>query len=66
MSMAQVGEKVIEAMTGKERDYPFIMCNLAAPDMVGHTGVYQATIVACEVCCLYAVFFDTMSILHRF
>jgi 2,3-bisphosphoglycerate-independent phosphoglycerate mutase len=34
----------------QEREYPFIMCNLAAPDMVGHTGVYNATVVACEAC----------------
>ena len=31
--------------TGK---YPFVMCNLAPPDMVGHTGVYEATLTACE------------------
>jgi len=50
MSMAAVGEKVVEAMKGTERDYAFIMCNLAAPDMVGHTGVYEATVKACQEC----------------
>ena len=30
--------------TGK---YPFVMCNFAPPDMVGHTGVYDAAVVAC-------------------
>ncbi len=30
--------------TGK---YPFVMCNFAPPDMVGHTGVYEAALVAC-------------------
>lgn len=25
------------------------MCNLAPPDMVGHTGVYDAAVKACEV-----------------
>lgn len=28
--------------------YPFVMCNLAPPDMVGHTGVYKAAVTACE------------------
>lgn len=32
----------------KNGKYPFVMCNLAPPDMVGHTGVYEATVVACE------------------
>lgn len=26
--------------------YPFVMCNFAPPDMVGHTGVYEATVKA--------------------
>ena len=30
--------------------YPFIMCNFAAPDMVGHTGVYEAAVKACTNC----------------
>ncbi|KAF6002412.1 hypothetical protein F1559_001773 [Cyanidiococcus yangmingshanensis] len=48
MSMYEVGDALIEAMkTGK---YAFIMCNLAAPDMVGHTGVYEAAVVACTHC----------------
>ncbi|BAM80555.1 phosphoglycerate mutase [Cyanidioschyzon merolae strain 10D] len=48
MSMYQVGEALIEAM--KSGKYAFIMCNLAAPDMVGHTGVYEATVEACTHC----------------
>ena len=27
--------------------YPFVMCNFAPPDMVGHTGVYEAAVQAC-------------------
>ena len=27
--------------------YPFVMCNFAPPDMVGHTGVYDAAVIAC-------------------
>ena len=46
MSAAGVAQSMVEAMaTGK---YPFVMCNLAPPDMVGHTGVYEATLTACE------------------
>ncbi|KAF9897791.1 hypothetical protein BX616_004976, partial [Lobosporangium transversale] len=46
MSAAEVGEKVAEEIaTGK---FPFIMCNFAPPDMVGHTGVYEAAIKGVE------------------
>ena len=31
----------------KSGKYPFVMCNFAPPDMVGHTGVYEAAVVAC-------------------
>lgn len=31
-------------------NYPFVMCNLAPPDMVGHTGVYDATVQAVAAC----------------
>lgn len=48
--------KTIE--TGK---YPFVMCNFAPPDMVGHTGKYEAAVIACNAtgtfyhrfCCLF-------------
>ncbi|KAJ2805555.1 hypothetical protein H4R20_002047 [Coemansia guatemalensis] len=43
MSSWEVAEKVSEEIgTGK---YPFVMCNFAPPDMVGHTGDYDA---ACQ------------------
>lgn len=46
MNAAGVAEKMIEQMkNGKHR---FIMCNFAPPDMVGHTGVYEAAVKACE------------------
>ena len=35
--------QMVEAM--KSGKYPFVMCNLAPPDMVGHTGVYDASSV---------------------
>ena len=40
MSAIEVGEKVAEVVESKK--YPFVMCNFAPPDMVGHTGVYEA------------------------
>ncbi|XP_071947559.1 2,3-bisphosphoglycerate-independent phosphoglycerate mutase-like isoform X2 [Antedon mediterranea] len=45
MSVMGVAEKMVETIeSGK---FPFVMCNLAPPDMVGHTGVYDATVKAC-------------------
>lgn len=32
----------------KSKKHPFVMCNFAPPDMVGHTGIYEAAVVACE------------------
>jgi bisphosphoglycerate-independent phosphoglycerate mutase (AlkP superfamily) len=55
MSTDGVRDKVIGAIragekssTGKKPKYDFVMCNFAAPDMVGHTGVFDATVVAVE------------------
>ncbi|XXH02018.1 hypothetical protein Hte_008383 [Hypoxylon texense] len=31
-----------------EQQFPFVMNNFAPPDMVGHTGVYEAAIIGCE------------------
>ena len=31
----------------KSGQYPFVMCNFAPPDMVGHTGEYSPAVVAC-------------------
>ena len=36
---------MIEAI--KSNKYPFVMCNLAPPDMVGHTGQYEPAVKAC-------------------
>lgn len=49
MSQKKVGESLIAAMA-KGDEYPFVMCNLAAPDMVGHTGKYEPAVEACTVC----------------
>lgn len=48
MNMAGVRDSVIEAMA--KQQYPFVMCNLASPDMVGHTGQLDKTIVAVAAC----------------
>jgi len=46
MSAQQVAEEVAKGIeTGK---YPFVMCNFAPPDMVGHTGVYEAAVKGVE------------------
>jgi len=44
MSSHGVAEKVAETL--KEGKYEFIMCNFAPPDMVGHTGMYEAAVKA--------------------
>lgn len=52
MSLVEVCEKLVEAIhSGK---YDMIICNFANPDMVGHTGVFEACVAAIEAidCCL--------------
>ncbi|KAI1840720.1 hypothetical protein JX265_002084 [Neoarthrinium moseri] len=46
MSAAGVGKQVVKRLA--EQKFPFVMNNFAPPDMVGHTGVYEAAIVGCE------------------
>ncbi|KAJ3389120.1 hypothetical protein HDU84_009124 [Entophlyctis sp. JEL0112] len=46
MSAQEVGARVAERVA--ERKYPFVMCNFAPPDMVGHTGVYEAAVRGVE------------------
>lgn len=48
MSLPGVTEKLLEAMSNKEKDYKLIVCNFANPDMVGHTGIWDAVITALE------------------
>lgn len=47
MSAYEVEEKVIEAL--KSKKYQFILVNFANPDMVGHTGIFDAAVNAVEV-----------------
>ncbi len=44
MSVVGVTKKCIECMN---QDYDFILVNFANPDMVGHTGNFDATVKAC-------------------
>lgn len=46
MSAAGVADKLCERI--KEGKYDFLMNNFAPPDMVGHTGVYEAAIKGVE------------------
>lgn len=46
MSAEEVTEKLLAAWNSGK--YSFVVCNLANPDMVGHTGVIPAAIKACE------------------
>lgn len=45
MSAAGVAKQVAKRLA--EHKFPFVMNNFAPPDMVGHTGVYEAAIVGC-------------------
>lgn len=47
MSAPLVTDKLVEAMRGGK--YDVIVCNFANPDMVGHTGDFDATVKAIEV-----------------
>ncbi|MEI7474496.1 MAG: 2,3-bisphosphoglycerate-independent phosphoglycerate mutase [bacterium] len=46
MSAAEVAKNVVEAI--KSNKYGFILVNFANPDMVGHTGVFEAAVKAVE------------------
>jgi 2,3-bisphosphoglycerate-independent phosphoglycerate mutase len=46
MSAREIRDKIIVELETKEAD--FICLNFANPDMVGHTGVFEAAVKACE------------------
>ncbi len=52
MSAAEVTDKLVAAIASKQ--YGFILCNYANPDMVGHTGKLEPTMAAirCVDACL--------------
>lgn len=47
MSAHDIRDKIIPELKNKSAD--FICLNFANPDMVGHTGVFEAAVKACEV-----------------
>ena len=47
MSAPEVTDRLVEAIDGGA--YDAIICNFANPDMVGHTGNFEATVQAIEV-----------------
>lgn len=47
MRTADIAQAVVKAV--KHRRYGCIIANIASPDMVGHTGDFKASVVACEV-----------------
>jgi 2,3-bisphosphoglycerate-independent phosphoglycerate mutase len=46
MSAAEIADRAAEALA--ETDYNLIVLNFANPDMVGHTGDFDAAVAACE------------------
>jgi len=46
MSCLDVADEMAKTIATEK--YPFAMLNFAPPDMVGHTGVYEAAVKACE------------------
>ncbi len=56
MSAFEVADKVVQAL--KSREYDFILVNFANPDMVGHTGIFNAAVKAIETIdnCLDKIF----------
>ncbi|MEK6867453.1 MAG: alkaline phosphatase family protein, partial [Nanoarchaeota archaeon] len=47
MSAEGITEKALAAL--EKKNYDFVLINFANPDLVGHSGNYQATVKACEV-----------------
>ncbi|MDN5202013.1 2,3-bisphosphoglycerate-independent phosphoglycerate mutase [Fulvivirgaceae bacterium BMA10] len=46
MSAGDIKDKIIPEL--KKQDVDFVCLNFANPDMVGHTGVFEAAVKACE------------------
>ena len=46
MKAAETGDEVVKAI--KSGEFPFIRCNFAGGDMVGHTGSIPASVIAVE------------------
>ena len=48
MAMADVADAAVAAIHSDQ--FSFVVLNLAAPDMVGHTGNFSAAVLACALC----------------
>jgi len=46
MNSQGVAKAMVDTIAAGE--HPFVMCNFAPPDMVGHTGKYEPAVLACE------------------
>ncbi|KAL3118308.1 hypothetical protein niasHT_005511 [Heterodera trifolii] len=46
MNCEGIADNVVKQV--KLGSHPFIMCNFASPDMVGHTGEFEPTVLGCE------------------
>lgn len=62
MSANEVTEEVLQRL--KQKKYDFILLNFANPDMVGHTGIMDAAVKACETIdrCLKRIVVKAMSL----
>lgn len=47
MSAPEITDKLVDAIRSQQFD--FIVCNYANPDMIGHTGNFEATVKAIEI-----------------
>ena len=56
MSAIEVAREVASGIAGGA--YPFIMCNFAPPDMVGHTGQFDRAVLGVEATGALALLFS--------
>jgi len=62
MRAEEITEELIKAIQSKE--YEFLLVNFSNPDMIGHTGDFDASIEAIKCCdeCAYKVATETMKV----
>ena len=61
MRAPEITEKLLEAISSKK--YDFVLVNFSNPDMIGHTGDFEASKQAIKVCdeCAYKVAMETLN-----
>ena len=61
MRAPEITEKLLEAISSKK--YDFVLVNFSNPDMIGHTGDFEAAKKAIEICdeCAYKVAVETLN-----